>query len=91
MAEIPDEVTIPPIISIGEGKIATYTSWGITYKLTELGETRIANMGFRKKSDAEGWIKQYFKNAFEAKVIPVRHKVWIDERGNIKSEIEALS
>ena len=90
MPEIPDEVEIGPI-SLKPGEVYSYTAWGIHYKFKG-GDWRIAQISFRRKADAEGWMKEkYIKyKGMEGEVVPVKRSLLLEEKGNIKAWVEEL-
>lgn len=85
------------VLEIGEIKLTPdepyyYTAWGIRYRF-KTGEWRIAEMVFRRKSDAEGWMKDRFLRfeGMEGEVIPVKRCLLLSENGNLKTWVEELS
>ena len=93
MAEIPEILEIGPIkLEPGIPYSYTATAWGVKYRF-KTGSWRIAeDMAFRKKSDAESWMKERILKyeGMEGEVIPVKRTLFMDEKGIIKGKIEGL-
>lgn len=90
MAEIADEITIG-VITLRPDEPYCYTAWGFHYRFKG-GEWRVVGMAFRKKSDAEDWMKErYLKyKGMEGEVIPVKQCLLLDEKGHTKTWTEEL-
>lgn len=90
MAEIPDEVEIG-VITLKPDETYCYTAWGFRYRFKG-GDWRIADIAFRKKSDAEDWMKgKYLKyEGMEGEPIPVKRCLLLEKRGHTKAWTEEL-
>jgi len=89
---------IPEVIEIGVIKLTPdetfyYTAWGIRYRFSIYGRWRIADMVFRKKSDAEYWMKEKILRfeGMEGEVVPVKRCLLLDESGHVSAWTEELS
>jgi len=93
------EEELPEVLDIGEIKLTPdetfyYEAWGIRYKFRPTGEWRLVdNMSFRRKADAEDWMREKILKyeGMEGEVVPVKSCLLLKEDGNIKSWVEELS
>lgn len=90
---------LPEVLDIGEitltpGETFYYTAWGIRYRFKG-GVWRIAEVVFRRKSDAEDWMKTYYLKkeleGMEAEVVPAKRCLLLDEKGHTKAWTEELA
>ncbi|MBA7666589.1 hypothetical protein ES703_74670 [subsurface metagenome] len=88
--ELPPEIEIGPI-ELEPGTPFYYEAWGIRYKF-KAGNWRISDIVFRKKSDAEDWMKKNILKfeGMEGELIPVKRCALLELSGNIKTWTEEL-
>jgi len=89
--ELPEELDIGEI-RLEPGETFYYTAWGIRYRFK--GEDwKIAQMSFRKKSDAMNWMndKIITYEGIEGEVVPVKRCLLLDDYGNVKTWTEELT
>lgn len=84
---------LPEVLEIGEIKLEPgvpfmYEAWGIRYRFSPTGNWRIAEMVFRKKSDARDLMERNYLTlkGMDGEVIPVKRTLLLDYKGRIKTE-----
>lgn len=88
--ELPEEIEIGTI-ELEPGETFSYTAWGVRYRFGHVN-WKVADIAFRKKSDAEKWIKEHIlrTEGMEAEVVPVKRNLLLNKDGNITAWTEGL-
>lgn len=89
---VPDVLPALGTIRLEPDEPYMYISWGFRYRLTGSDKWTLANVGFRKKTEADEYMKSKYLRYkdMEGEVIPVKRTMVLQDGGSFKSWTEPL-